>query len=91
MSASPAALSPTDVAPAVDRHEAYRPLDLDVPIATLPADARRAAATSIAAHVAAQLRAGRSLFNVVHDPDVRERIGADGRARVSAPTPVAGA
>lgn len=56
------------------------PLTTDVAIATEPPDARRASATAIARHVAEQLRAGRSLFNVIDDPFVQARIGADGRA-----------
>lgn len=61
-------------------HEAYRPLEQDIAIGTHPPDARRASAQAIGRHIAEQLRAGRSLFNVVHDAVVRERIGADGRA-----------
>lgn len=61
-------------------HEAFHPLEQDLAIGTHPPDARRAAAQAIGRHIAEQLRAGRSLFNVVHDAVVRERIGADGRA-----------
>lgn len=61
-------------------HDAFRPLEHDVAIGTHPPDARRAAAQAIGRHIAEQLRAGRSLFNVMHDAVVRERIGADGRA-----------
>jgi hypothetical protein len=64
-------------------HEAFRPLEQDIAIGTHPPDARRAAAQSIGRHIAEQLRAGRSLFNVLHDAVVRERIGADGRATAS--------
>lgn len=62
---------------------ANAPLATDVAIATEPPDARRAAAQAAAGHIAEQLRAGRSLFNVILDPAVRAHIGADGRARVT--------
>lgn len=56
------------------------PLATDIAIATEPADARRVSAAAIARHVAEQLRAGRSLFNVIDDPYVMAHLGADGRA-----------
>ncbi|MBJ7518110.1 MAG: hypothetical protein JHC84_00320 [Solirubrobacteraceae bacterium] len=61
----------------------FTPLATDIAIATDPPDARRVAAQAIGAHIAEQLRAGRSLFNVVEDAEVCERIGADGRARLT--------
>lgn len=64
-------------------HDAYAPLDLDTAVETFPPDARRAAAQAVGRHIAEQLRAGRSLFNVVHDAAVYDRIGADGRALAS--------
>lgn len=64
-------------------HDAFRPLEQDLAIGTHPPDARRASAHAIGRHIAEQLRAGRSLFNVIHDAVVRERIGADGRAATS--------
>jgi hypothetical protein len=69
-------------------HEAFRPLAADTAIETDPADARRTAAQAVGQHIAEQLRAGRSLFNVVHDAVVRDRIGADGRAAAVRMQPV---
>lgn len=64
-------------------HEAFRPLEADTAIETDPPAARRSAAQAVGRHIAEQLLAGRSLFNVIHDTPVRERIGADGRAHAS--------
>lgn len=79
MSASPAATPITSPAAAPD-HDAYAPLAVDIAVETFPPDARRATAQAIGRHIAEQLRAGRSLFNVIHDAAVHDRIGADGRA-----------
>ena len=53
----------------------------DVPIAAVPVDARAPRARELAAHVAAELERGRSLYCIVRDPYVTARIGGfDGRA-----------
>ncbi len=82
MSVSPATATITTPTAALD-HDSYAPLDFDTAVETFPPDARRAAAQAIGHHIAEQLRAGRSLFNVVHDAAVYDRIGADGRAVAS--------
>lgn len=82
MSAS-AATTMSRPAAAPPDHDAYAPLVTDVAIETFPPDARRAAAQAIGRHIAEQLHAGRSLFNVIHDAAVSDRIGADGRALAS--------
>ncbi|MFN8217787.1 MAG: hypothetical protein U0R71_14430 [Solirubrobacterales bacterium] len=53
----------------------------DVPIPTSPPGARARAAAEVAGHVRAELFLGRSLYSIVHDEFVLERIGGpDGRA-----------
>lgn len=69
---------PVTPGPWADRWLAPPP---DVAVATSPSGARARAAREIGAHVAAELERGRSLYCIVHDPDVQERIGGfDGRA-----------
>jgi hypothetical protein len=56
----------------------------DVRVETSPPGARARTATEIAEHIRRELRSGRSLYCVVHDRYVLERIGGyDGRATPS--------
>lgn len=58
----------------------------DIAVPTVPEDARATTARAVADHIADALLRGRSLYCVVHDPFVLERIGGfDGRALLSDP------
>jgi hypothetical protein len=53
----------------------------DIAVAISPATGRRAAATAVSEHILEQLEAGRSLYCIVHDPEVQAHLGGfDGRA-----------
>lgn len=70
--------APPPAAAWVDRWGAPPP---DVAVATAPAGARAETARQIADHLAQQLARGRSLYCIVRDRAVTERIGGfDGRA-----------
>jgi hypothetical protein len=55
----------------------------DVAVPTDPPERRSRTAGEVGDHVAAELRRGRSLYCIVHDAYVQERLGGfDGRALV---------
>jgi hypothetical protein len=64
--------------PWADRWTAPPP---DIAIATSPADARRRSSRELGRHLTRELEHGRSLYCIVHDRYVQDRIGGfDGRA-----------
>lgn len=53
----------------------------DLAVGTLPPGGRSRSAREIGAHVTSELDRGRSLYNIVRDPYVLDRLGGfDGRA-----------